>query len=125
MFELNAYDDAQLAKVKIQPNQFKRAISNLLNNAVEALLDDKIGVISIGVEMTDDDIVVDLKDNGKGMNASQVEKILNPKGFTDGKTNGHGLGLQQVWDMIDLNVGKIAIHSVVGQGTTIKLSFPG
>jgi len=65
-----------------------------------------------------------LRDNGKGMPVDAIEKIKNKVGFTEGKINGHGLGLMQVWDMLNANLGKFAISSKQGDGTLIEISFP-
>jgi len=123
-FDLRADLNAQSAIVNIQPSQFKRALSNLINNAVDALTDNKEGAISIDL-LTDNNLVIlNLQDNGKGMPQTVIDKILNRQGFTEGKSNGHGLGLQQVWDMLNFNNGKIEISSTVGKGSLIKISFP-
>ena len=53
-----------------------------------------------------------------------VEKIMNRQSFSEDKENGHGIGLQQVWDTIDNNEGKIAVISTPGEGTSIQLNFP-
>ena len=123
-FGLAVEPEAKSALANIQPGQFKRAISNLINNAVDSIPDNKTGTVSIKITSKDNSVHVHLKDDGKGMNCDQIEKILNRKKFTEGKANGHGIGLQQVWDMLDFNSGRMDIHSVLGQGTTITLNFP-
>lgn len=69
--------------------------------------------------------VVEIQDNGKGMSAAMIEKMRDGQSFTEGKLNGHGLGLQQVRDMLHYNQGTMAVRSALGQGTTIRLTFPG
>jgi hypothetical protein len=53
-----------------------------------------------------------------------TQKIVNRTSFTANKTNGHGLGLQQVWDMLEYNRGKMELDSLLHEGTSFKLSFP-
>lgn len=124
VFKLQADVLAKSALTQIQAGQFNRAFSNLINNAVDALADTPWGEISIEVKAENDEVVVTLQDNGKGMSSGQIAKIMSREGFTEGKKNGHGLGLQQVWDMLDFNSGKLHIDSVIGRGTTIRIAFP-
>jgi hypothetical protein len=99
-------------------------VSNLINNAVDALEDKEDGVVTIQLTAEAESITVAIKDNGKGMPASMIEKMLHRRSFTEGKQHGHGLGLQQVWDTLDYNQGTMTANSVLGEGTTIQLTFP-
>lgn len=127
-FELIIANDAQFAFIQAQKTEFQRAISNLINNAVDSLEIKDDGTIAhiVIVQLTADDnsVVIKVKDNGKGMQQDKVDKIRQHQSFTDGKKNGHGLGLQQVWEMLDCNGGDMAIHSDAGKGTSIQLTFP-
>jgi anti-sigma regulatory factor (Ser/Thr protein kinase) len=120
--EINCH--AQFAFTRIQSSQFRRAMSNLINNAVDALESKSDGVITIKLNSDVEFIEIKVQDNGKGMNASVVEKMLSRKNFTEGKSQGHGIGLQQVWDTIDNNKGEMTVESIPGKGTTIQLTFP-
>ena len=123
-FEIQIENDAQFAFANMQPSQFKRTISNLINNAVDALDEQSNGVVSINVIADSELIGILIQDNGKGMPKILVEKMLNRQSFTDGKKNGHGLGMLQVWDTVDSNQGTINVTSSVGEGTTTQLTFP-
>ena len=123
-FETVINNDAQFTFAHMQATEFRRSMSNLINNAVDALGDKKNGIVTIKLTTAADSVVVEIQDNGKGMPAGMIEKILNRQTFTAGKENGHGLGLQQVWDTLENNLGKIAVQSVSGQGTSIQLTFP-
>jgi len=125
VFKLKADLMEKSATAFIQAGQFKRAFSNLINNAVESLVGNPEGKIIIEVKTENNELLVDLNDNGKGMNSRQISKIISREGFTEGKSNGHGLGLQQVWDMLEFNRGRMEVHSVIGSGTLIRIRFPG
>ena len=122
-FESYIADDAQFAFAQMQPSQFRRTMSNLINNAVDAT-DNKNGIVTIKFNADRESISVTVQDNGKGMPPALVEKIMNRQSFSEDKENGHGIGLQQVWDTIDNNEGKIAVISTPGEGTSIQLNFP-
>jgi len=99
-------------------------MSNLINNAVDALEGKNDGVITIQLIADADSVIVKVHDNGKGMPRDKVEKILERQSFTDGKENGHGLGLQQIWDTLEYNQGTMAVQSDSGKGTSIQLTVP-
>jgi PAS domain S-box-containing protein len=116
--------DAHFAFVKMQPTEFRRSVSNLINNAVHSLEDNMNGKVTIHLTVDTDALMVEVQDNGKGMTVAMIEKILNRQGFTEGKENGHGLGLQQVWDTLEYNQGLMEVQSELGKGTSIQITFP-
>jgi PAS domain S-box-containing protein len=123
-FETEIANDAQFAFAQMQASQFRRSMSNLINNAVDALDDKSNGLITIKLTADAKSIVVAIQDNGKGMPSELIQKMLNRQSFTEGKEQGHGLGLQQVWNTLDNNQGKMDVHSTPGEGTIIQLTFP-
>lgn len=74
----------------IQSIEFKRVISNLLNNAIEIL--DTEGHVEVQLESKGQNIELRVKDNGKGI-PPEVLKKLGQRGETHGKAEGNGLGL--------------------------------
>jgi len=123
-FEIEIANDAQFAFAQMQASQFRRSLSNLINNAVDALANKDHAIVTIKLTIDDDSVVVEIHDNGKGMSSGMIEKMLNRQSFTEGKEHGHGLGLQQVWDTLDNNQGTMTVNSTSGEGTTIQLTFP-
>jgi len=116
--------DAHFAFIHIQKTEFRRTISNLINNAVDALENKEGGTILIQLTADADSVIVKVQDNGKGMPRDKVEKMLTRQSFTEGKEHGHGLGLQQVWDTLEYNRGTMAVQSGPGKGTSVQLIFP-
>lgn len=123
-FETVIDSDAHFAFIHVQKTELRRTISNLLNNAVDALEGKKEGVITLHLTFEGEFLIVNVHDNGKGMPRDKVEKMLEHQGFTEGKKNGHGLGLQQVWDTLENNQGTMTVRSELGKGTSIQLTFP-
>ncbi|MCD6026497.1 MAG: hypothetical protein K0R08_1016 [Solimicrobium sp.] len=123
-FETEIVKEAQFAFAHMQTSQFRRSMSNLINNAVDALDNKSNGLIAIKLTADTQFVAASIQDNGKGMSPCLVEKMLNRQSFTEGKKHGHGLGLQQVWDTLDYNDGEMTVNSVAGEGTTIQLTFP-
>jgi len=123
-FETEIANEAQFAFAQMQPSQFRRSMSNLINNAVDALPKKEHDTVRIKLTADMESITVMVQDNGKGMPSSMIEKMLHRQSFTEGKAHGHGLGLQQVWDTLDNNQGTMMVNSTPGEGTTIQLTFP-
>ncbi|MBF0361149.1 MAG: HAMP domain-containing histidine kinase [Oligoflexia bacterium] len=111
---------------KINLVEFKRVISNLINNSVDAFSDKK-GKVIVHLLDADDTIEVMIEDNGKGIPAYIVNK-LGHEGVSHGKENskdsGSGLGLYHAKTTIEKWGGNFKIESTEGVGTKIILSLP-
>lgn len=106
----------------IQPVEFARALSNLINNAAEALGKGP-GRILIGLFSSDGDIAVRVKDNGKGIPPEVLAK-LGQRGVSHGKEGGHGRGLFHARSRAEAWGGRLEIESLAGEGTTVTLFIP-
>ena len=116
--------DAHFAFALMQHGQFSRSISNLINNAVDAVDGKRNGIIQIGLSAYSEVIMVTIQDNGKGMSPDLLEKMLNRVCFTYGKDNGQETSLQQVWNTVDNNEGILTVDSAEGVGTSVHIAFP-
>jgi len=67
--------------------------------------------------------VVEVCDNGKGIDPENLARVFDPF-FTTKGASGTGLGLSQVYGFANQSGGAVAIESVVGEGTTVRLSLP-
>ncbi|MGK5083394.1 HAMP domain-containing sensor histidine kinase [Bdellovibrionota bacterium FG-1] len=106
----------------IQPTEFKRVLSNLINNSVETLGEQ--GTIAADLSVTNEQFIqIRIQDNGKGIPAELLAKLGN-RGETHGKEGGSGLGLFHARTSIENWGGKFAIDSKVGQGTTTLITLP-
>lgn len=108
--------------IHVDSQAFRRAVSNLINNAVDAL-EHRAGEVIISLNNIDDKVQIIIEDNGKGMSRAIQQKILNNMGVTSGKPNGHGIGFCQVHDMLAKNGGILNIQSKLGIGTKVILTF--
>ena len=103
----------------INPPLFDWVIENLLKNALDAM--DGKGAIDINIKNETAQIVIDVKDNGKGISKSNIANVFKP-GFTT-KQRGWGLGLSLSKRIIDLyHKGELFVkQSEVGKGTTFRI----
>ena len=103
-------------------DQLLRCFNNLLKNAIEAIPNDKQGLIEINYLMTSKNILLSVKDNGNGIPENLREKIFEPN-FTT-KSSGTGLGLAFVKNSIENAGGKVWFETIIGTGTTFYFSLP-
>jgi CheY-like chemotaxis protein/anti-sigma regulatory factor (Ser/Thr protein kinase) len=111
----------------------REAITNLILNAVDALPNG--GKITVrtrvitkhangnGKEPHPTHVIVEVCDNGVGMDEDTRKRCLEPFFSTKGK-RGTGLGLSMVYGVMERHEGIIEIDSEVGQGSTFRLIFP-
>jgi len=106
---------------EVQPAEFRRLLSNLINNSVEALYKEGRVAVTLGTE--DGCAVVRISDNGKGIPPETLGK-LGRKGFTYGKTGGSGLGLYHARTAVEGWGGRLEIVSEPGKGTAVSVLLP-
>lgn len=105
------------------PGQLNQAILNMLINAIQAVRTD--GKISLVIKEEDKNIVIQVEDNGKGMNKKDMAKIFDPFFTTKPIGTGTGLGLSISYKIIhDLHKGKIEVESEIDKGTIFKVIIP-
>ena len=106
---------------RLQPVEFRRMISNLVNNAVEVLGDK--GAVNVGLTHENGNIILTVADNGKGIPPEILLK-LGQRGETHGKTGGSGLGLYHARTTAESWDGSLVITSELGKGTTVTIQLP-
>jgi signal transduction histidine kinase len=105
----------------IDQTDFKRVISNLINNSVDAT--HSSGIITIAVIRDKNQLVVTVKDNGHGI-PKEVQSKLWKQGFTTKMQTGNGLGLFNAKRCISEWGGSVELNSDEGIGTSITLRIP-
>ncbi len=131
-------EGAGLWEVLVDKEAFAAALSELLQNAAEALSDDggRIVVESANVRLSREFAVsrsglgageyvrVSVEDDGPGMSAEMSQRALNP--FFSSKNNGahDGLGLSFVYGFVGQSGGYMEIRGGLGEGTRVELFFP-
>ncbi|MBI3932104.1 MAG: PAS domain-containing protein [Acidobacteria bacterium] len=99
----------------------EHALRNLLRNALEALTE-RGGRVDVVVAREEGVVVVGVTDDGPGIPAEEVERILDPL-FTT-KSRGTGLGLSIVQRVLELHGGTLRVESPAGGGASFRLRFP-
>jgi len=115
-----------LPLIKADPEQIVEVIDNLLSNAIIAVKNN--GTVTVTSQLAGDlpsnrpAAEVIIKDNGCGIDASDLTKIFEP-GFSR-SPNGTGIGLAIVKEILDNHGWKIRVESKLSQGTCFTISIP-
>jgi signal transduction histidine kinase len=112
--------DPALPSVRADRGLISEALSNLINNSDQAMSDG--GVLKLGSSTRGSSVELTIADRGPGIAKEQLDRIFDLYYTT--KAGGSGLGLPFAMRAIELNGGKIAIDSEVGQGTVCKVTIP-
>lgn len=101
-------------------NRIKQMLMNLVKNAIEDM--DNGGNITIFLKNIKDKIQVTVCDEGRGIEKEVIANLFQP--FFTTKTNGTGLGLQLVKQVVEEHNGTIYVNSVVNEGTSFVIELP-
>jgi two-component system cell cycle sensor histidine kinase/response regulator CckA len=129
--------DRQVGLVKVDEGQFEQVIMNLVVNARDAIGEEgEIHIhtfnkhislpLCIGNDMVKpgDYVVIEVADNGSGIEPAHLGRIFDPFFSTKAVGSGTGLGLAMVQGIIKQTGGYIAVNSTVGQGTRFQIYLP-
>jgi len=103
------------------PDALIGAITNLINNAIDASKDNQPITISFCCEKNNQ-LTIQVKDQGCGIKESDQKKIFEP--FFSTKNYGNGLGLAIVYGVIIEHDGTIRVKSKIGEGSRFVIGLP-
>ncbi len=115
--KIDIKDDLTL---KTDPSFIRRALTNLANNAIQAMPDG--GELSLVACRKGNKVCIAVSDTGKGIPDEVKEKMFKPLVTT--KSKGQGLGLAVVKRLVDALGGKISFESENGKGTKFIIELP-
>ena len=104
------------------PQSLVSAILNLINNALEAAIDDEDVTVSVTAFLHGDKLNLTVSDNGPGVNKETLEQLLEP--FFSTKSKGTGLGLAVVQAVVESLDGTLNLSSTEGAGLTVQMILP-
>jgi signal transduction histidine kinase len=104
-------------------HQLTQVLLNLVTNAEQALQGRETPAITIRATATAGMAIVEITDNGKGMDAATRARIFEPF-FTGRPGVGTGLGLSLSHSMVAAHGGRIDVESRPGRGTTFRITLP-
>ncbi len=111
--------DSALSQIPADPEQLRRALSNLVLNALDAM--PQGGTLAVRTSGYDGKVAVEVSDTGEGLTPEECDRLFTPYYTT--KQHGTGLGLAIVQSVVSDHKGTIAVHSEPGRGTTFRIEL--
>ena len=119
---INFQSSKETIVIKLDKEQWIRVMTNLIKNSIQAIPSDREQNINVEISDSTNSVKIVVSDNGLGVLEKNKEKIFEPK-FTT-KTDGMGLGLGIVKNIINSHRGKISYKSKQKKGTKFIISLP-
>ncbi len=107
---------------KMDRTQLIRVVTNLVKNGIQAIPEDRIPSLRVGVQTELQNVVITITDNGIGVSEENKYKVFEPK-FTT-KSSGMGLGLAMVKNIVETYGGSITFTSTKNIETTFTVKIP-
>jgi signal transduction histidine kinase len=101
--------------------QVEQILINLIKNSSETINGKTNGTIHLKAFYADDDVLIQVEDNGAGIPGDIIEDIFVP--FYTTKENGSGIGLSLSKQIMKNHDGTISVNSSPGKGSTFTLKF--
>ena len=112
-----------LPPIQAPPSEIQQVLLNLVNNAIDAI-ERPGGTVTVGTRAAGDDIVLEVRDTGKGIPEASRARIFDPFFTTKPVGQGTGLGLSICYGIVEKLGGRITVESEIDQGTTFTVTFP-
>ncbi|MBI4237464.1 MAG: HAMP domain-containing histidine kinase [Deltaproteobacteria bacterium] len=117
------YEGPEHLPAHLDALKLNRVLSNLLDNAVQAIAETQAGSVSLTLAPHHDNIVIEIRDTGVGISTEQQSHLFE-KFFSTKGAKGNGLGLAYCKDVVEAHGGTIRIERTPGTGTTVHLALP-
>ncbi len=113
-----------LPRVRVNPNEIQQAITNLLINARDAVLQGSERLVTIATESDDKSVRVIVTDRGPGMPPEVLGRVFEPFFTTKEVGKGTGLGLSVSREILTRHGGDLTAESAPGKGSRFVLRLP-
>jgi signal transduction histidine kinase len=106
------------------PEEFNQVLTNLIENAIDAVPTDGTGTVEIRGRSEDGVLLLSVKDNGVGIAPEELPKIFTAFYTTKEVGRGMGMGLTIARRVVSALGGSIGVSSHVGSGTEVVVKVP-
>lgn len=111
--------DERVPSVRADPEQIRRALRNLVLNALDAM--PKGGTLTLRTQHLDGKVALEVSDTGEGLTPEECARLFTPYYTT--KQHGTGLGLAIVQSVVSDHRGTITVRSEPGKGATFRIEL--
>jgi len=117
--------DPRVPHITGNAKQLEQVLINLVMNATQAVVEGRNEIrVSTGLDGKGKKVVVKVSDEGRGIEAADMQRLFDPFFSTRIDEGGSGLGLYISKFIIDEHGGRIDVESEVGKGTTFTITLP-
>jgi two-component system NtrC family sensor kinase len=109
--------------IRVSQSELQQVFLNLINNSLDAM-EKRGGVLRIKARRHEDEIIVEVTDNGPGIPKANLGRIFDPFFTTKPVGKGTGLGLSICYGIINKMGGEIEVQSAVDVETTFRVRMP-
>jgi signal transduction histidine kinase len=119
---LQTYLDLEMPEILLDSGRLRQALLNLVINARQALEERGAGTIALITRREGGQAVVEVVDDGPGMDEQTLERCFEV--YFSTKSSGSGLGMATVRRIVEAHGGKLYLQSAPGKGTRVMLRLP-
>ena len=112
--------ERNLSEALVDKEKIKLAFLNIIVNAIEAM-EKKSGILLIKTGKQGNKCIVEINDNGTGMDEETLQKLFEP--YFTSKVKGNGLGLTNTQNIILNHKGIINVRSKTGNGSSFIITL--
>jgi two-component system sensor histidine kinase HydH len=121
--QIHSYLDLNLPKVWLDARRIQQVVLNLLINSRQAIeVDREGGNISLISRQEGAFVVIEIVDDGPGMEPDTLSQCFDV--YFSTKAKGSGLGLATVRRIVEAHGGELAVESSIGKGTKVQIRIP-
>ena len=119
-----SYDSYSPLYINMDENHIHEVFTNLFRNSLEALKNTDSPTISVDVISAEGFAIIDITDNGCGIEKKNIRKIFSPLFSTKPSSTNWGIGLHYVSEVLRLHNGRIRVSSEPEKFTTFQVVIP-
>lgn len=112
--------EADICDIVVDQERMKIAFLNIIVNGIEAMEPGR-GILKIKTFVQNDKCIIEISDNGSGMDEEALNKLFEP--YYSRKSKGTGLGMTNTENIILSHKGSISVESVLGEGTAFTITL--
>jgi two-component system sensor histidine kinase HydH len=118
--EIHTHVESGLAQIQADSVRLTQALLNLVINAMQAI--ERAGRIEVSVHRAEDELIIQVCDNGPGIPPEKIASIFDPH-FTT-KPEGNGLGLWIAQQIVTAHGGGVTVQNAPAKGAIFRIRLP-
>jgi C4-dicarboxylate-specific signal transduction histidine kinase len=110
--------------IPLLPQALQQVLVNLVVNALDAMSETPEPLLTVRTERRADACLIEVADNGTGIQAENMERLFEPFFTTKAIGQGTGLGLSISYSLVQKQRGSISVRSQLGKGASFTIHLP-